>query len=251
MELKITSTIEIENKTYKVDFRKGHNLSLKINNYTAKAWYCGNVKFEPVVMGDFVGAIKNGAPVNFRNILFNPHGNTTHTECFSHISDEDITIDNVLNKNFFLSKLVSITPETKNNGDEIITLKQIEEIYLENIEALIVRTLPNLKEKKHKNYTETNPPYFEPEALSHIIKQGVKHLLIDLPSVDKERDQGALLAHKYFWNKEIENYKERTITEFIFVDDYIEDAFYLLHLTFPLFKSDASPSIPIIYKILM
>jgi hypothetical protein len=31
-------------------------------------------------------------------------------------------------------------------------------------------------------------------------ESGIQHLLIDLPSVDKEKDEGKLLAHKAFWN---------------------------------------------------
>jgi hypothetical protein len=57
-----------------------------------------------------------------------------------------------------------------------------------------------LAAKKHTNYSNTNPPYLS-ESAAHLIKNsGVQHLLIDLPSVDREEDEGKLLAHKAFWN---------------------------------------------------
>jgi hypothetical protein len=37
------------------------------------------------------------------------------------------------------------------------------------------------------------------EAAAGFIREcGIQHLLIDLPSVDKEKDEGKLLAHKAF-----------------------------------------------------
>jgi kynurenine formamidase len=38
------------------------------------------------------------------------------------------------------------------------------------------------------------------DAALFLHESGIKHLLIDLPSVDKEKDEGKLLAHKAFWN---------------------------------------------------
>ncbi len=45
----------------------------------------------------------------------------------------------------------------------------------------------------------------------------MKHLLIDLPSVDKENDQGKLLAHKAFWDYNGEQRMDATITEFVYI----------------------------------
>ena len=54
-------------------------------------------------------------------------------------------------------------------------------------------------------------------------ESGIQHLLIDLPSVDKEKDKGELLAHKAFWNVTDVNTLnddarlDCTITEMIFI----------------------------------
>jgi kynurenine formamidase len=121
--------------------------------------------------------------------------------------------------------------------------------------ALVIRTLPNQKEKKSRKYSNTNPPYLSEEAAIFIRESEIQHLLIDLPSVDKEHDEGKLLAHKAFWNvKDTHNLNSdarlnATITEMIYVPDEIEDGNYILNLQIASFENDASPSKPLLYKI--
>ncbi len=85
--------------------------------------------------------------------------------------------------------------------------------------------------------------------MEYLVELGIEHLLIDLPSVDKEKDNGALLAHKTFWNYDGELRKSATITEFIFVPNHILDGTYFLNLQVAPFENDASPSRPVLYKI--
>ena len=156
--------------------------------------------------------------------------------------------------------MISITPESI-NGDLLITKSQIETCLRKNSldaeasSALIIRTLPNLESKKHKKYSKTNPPYLSEEAAIFIREIGIQHLLIDLPSVDREEDEGKLLAHKAFWNvKDVNNLTEDarmncTITEMIYVNDEVEDGSYILNLQIASFENDASPSKPVLYAI--
>jgi len=115
--------------------------------------------------------------------------------------------------------------------------------------------LPNEKEKKSRKYSNTNPPYLSEDAAIFIRESEIQHLLIDLPSVDREHDEGKLLAHKAFWNvtnTETLNDDARlnaTITEMIYVPDEITDGDYILNLQIASFENDASPSKPILYKI--
>jgi hypothetical protein len=73
--------------------------------------------------------------------------------------------------------------------------------------------------------------------------------------VDREEDEGKLLAHKAFWNvKDVNNLNtdarlDCTITELIFVDDTIQDGSYVLNLQMASFENDASPSKPILYSV--
>jgi kynurenine formamidase len=110
--------------------------------------------------------------------------------------------------------------------------------------------LPNTKEKLSRQYSHTNPPYFTEEAMMYLVENEVLHLLVDLPSVDKEKDDGALLAHKAFWGIGQTLRPQATITEFIYVSHKIIDGEYLLELQLAPFENDASPSRPVLYQLL-
>jgi kynurenine formamidase len=116
------------------------------------------------------------------------------------------------------------------------------------IEALIIRTLPNTKDKRSKNYSDTNPPYLDLSVIELIESFGIQHLLVDMPSVDRESDEGKLAFHHAFWNVP-ENPNDKTITELIYVNDEITDGLYILEMQMAPFENDASPSRPVLYKI--
>ena len=243
---------------FEVDLSKPIDISIPLTNTDENpiAWYLEKPEIEPVVFGDWIGSVEKGASTNFNNVFFNPHGHGTHTECLGHITREFYSINQSLKQFFFLAELVTIEPEMKGE-DWVITKNQIENSLQGNTpEAILIRTLPNFKVKKSLNYSNTNPPYLSEEAARFICESGIQHLLIDLPSVDKEKDEGKLLAHKAFWNvKDINNLNsdarlEATITEMIFVADEIKDGSYLLNLQIASFENDASPSKPILYAFL-
>lgn len=250
----------IENK-YKIDLSKPIDISIPLSNTDENpiAWYIEKPEIEPVVFGDWIGKVSEGSSTNFNNIFFNPHGHGTHTECLGHITREFYSINQCLKQFFFAAELISIIPENI-NGDLVITEESISTALdvtkCVNPEAIIIRTLPNLASKKHKNYSKTNPPYLSEEAAIFIREIGIQHLLIDLPSVDREEDEGKLLAHKAFWNvKDVNNLNDDarlncTITEMIFVENEIQDGSYILNLQIASFENDASPSKPILYKII-
>ncbi|MCX7729524.1 MAG: cyclase family protein, partial [Bacteroidia bacterium] len=189
----------------------------------------------------------------FRNVFFNPHGNCTHTECVGHISAEPTSVFQTLNNYFFKAKLISVLPEYLQNTDTVITKNSlIPHIQNEkHIDALIIRTIPNDEKKLYYNYSNTNPTYLSKEAVEYILEKQVKHLILDLPSVDKEKDDGKLEGHKTFWNYPNEKHSLRTITELAFIPNTILDDWYFLNLQIAPIESDASPSNPVLYRILM
>ncbi|GEL10771.1 Kynurenine formamidase [Flavobacterium glycines] len=242
---------------FEVDLSKPIDISIPLSNTDANpiAWYLDKPEIKPVVFGDWTGSVKEGASTNFNTIVFNPHGHGTHTECLGHITKEFYSINQCLKQFFYFAKLVSVEPEVQ--GEDFVIGKNQLEVLLrgEVVGALIIRTLPNLETKQHQNYSNSNPPYLSEEAAIFIRESGIQHLLIDLPSVDKEHDEGKLLAHKAFWNvKDVSNLNADarlncTITEMIFVPDNVPDGNYLLNLQIASFENDASPSKPILYKI--
>ena len=233
------------------------SIPLTNNEQNPIAWYQNTPEIAPVTMGDWIGKVSEGkSSTNFNNIFFNPHAHGTHTECLGHITRDFYSINQCLKQFFFTAELISVEPKAIGE-DLVITKEQIEETLHCNVstEAIIIRTLPNSESKKHLNYSNTNPPYLEEAAAIFIREKGIQHLLIDLPSVDKEHDEGKLLAHKAFWNvKDVNNVNKDarfncTITEMIYVNNAVKDGSYILNLQFASFENDASPSKPVLYSL--
>lgn len=246
------TTIHYYNKNYTIDLNAEIDISLPIQQaeQAASAWYCPPPEIRPVMTEHFVGSVQKGGAVNFNNIFFNPHGNGTHTECVGHISKEFYSINQLLKRSFFLAQLISIRPQ-RIARDQIITLEQLKVLLTteKRIEALIVRTLPNLEDKKRRQYTNTNPPFVEAKAMNWLYEQGIRHFLIDTPSVDKEVDGGALAAHHAYWNYPENPRLDATITELVYIDTQVTDGLYFLNLQTAAFENDATPSKPILYRI--
>ncbi|MBP6040467.1 MAG: cyclase family protein [Flavobacterium sp.] len=250
-------------KNRSIDLSKPIDISIPITNdeHNPIAWYQNAPEIKPVVMGDWIGKVSEGkSSTNFNNLLFNPHAHGTHTECLGHITKEFYSINQSLKEFFFWATLISVQPENVGE-DEVISKAQIEKAlksfqHLEmKPEAIVIRTLPNETSKKSFKYSNTNPPYMSEAAALFLRECGIQHLLIDLPSVDKEKDDGKLLAHKAFWNvTDVNQLNEDarlscTITEMIFVPNEVADGIYLLNLQIASFENDASPSKPILYSI--
>lgn len=245
------ATIQYNSKKIQIDLSKPIDISIPIraSKNNVNAWYIEEPKIEPVKDGEWTASVKDGACINFNNISFNPHAHGTHTECVGHITERVHSVNQNLTQFFFLAEVITIAPEML-NGDFVISLKQLKfAIGNKKREAIVIRTIPNTKEKLTAQYSHTNPPYLMEEAAIYLREKGVKHLLIDLPSVDKEKDECQLLAHNAFWNTKGKLRMDATITEFIYVPNQVLDGAYFLNLQIAPFENDASPSKPILYKI--
>ena len=110
--------------------------------------------------------------------------------------------------------------------------------------------MPNSKTQLTKNYNTNNNAFLSNEAIYYLKSIGVKNLIVDLPSIDRYDDGGLLGNHKIFWDINKKECNNNTITELAYINDKIKDGEYLLSLNIMNLKLDASPSRPIIYKIL-
>lgn len=232
------------------DLSTGFDVSLPITTdpSATKAWYVDPPVMEPVRLGSWVGSVAEGGSVNFRSVVFNPHGHGTHTETVGHIAPKLYSINRYLTSWFFLCQLVTIEP-VEEGEDLVLPKAAFEHLPNGTVEAIAIRTLPNEPSKKTKNYSNANPPYLSAEAALMLREKGIKHLLIDLPSVDKEVDGGELKAHKAFWNYPAKPRLDATITELIYVSGEIADGEYLLNLQVAAFENDASPSRPVLHPL--
>ncbi len=245
------ASIQYNSNKYKIDFSQPIDISIPLiaSKQNVNAWYIDEPKIEPVQIEDWIASVAKGSPVNFNNIQFNPHAHGTHTECVGHITKKVHSINQNLNQFFFLAEVITVAPE-KLNDDFVISKKQVQfALGNKKRDAVVIRTMPNTKEKLSMQYSNTNPTYLLEETANYLKKKGVKHLLIDLPSVDKEKDEGKLLAHNAFWNTTGKLRLDATITEFIFVPNNVVDGTYFLNLQIAPFENDATPSKPVLYEV--
>ncbi|PWH83547.1 metal-dependent hydrolase [Algibacter marinivivus] len=246
------ATIQYNSRKLQVDLSKPLDISMPLvsSKKNVNAWYIDAPKIEPVRDGEWIASVKEGADINFNNIQFNPHAHGTHTECVGHITDKVHSINKNLKTFFFLAEVVTVAPE-KEGEDYVISKKQLQFALGNKMrDAIVIRTIPNTREKLSKQYSNTNWPYLKADAVKFLVNKGIKHLLIDLPSIDRERDGGELMGHNIFWNTKGQLRLDSTITELIYVSNKIEDGQYFLNLQIAPFENDASPSKPVLYKVI-
>jgi kynurenine formamidase len=226
----------------------------------------------PMQSGDFIGDTKQGGSCNADNITLNAHCNGTHTESIHHIVDESINIGRNLSNTLSSCLVVTLSPilasATKDSykpvledNDKVIDLAMLKQAInlktLLQVESLVIRTLPNSRDKLSCSYDESHQPvFFTKQAMTWLAKTQLTHLLVDFPSVDRMNDDGLLTNHHIYWKVKAREHKfnaesktERTITEMIYVKDSIEDGLYCLNLQVPAFDLDAAPSRPLLYPI--
>lgn len=243
--------LEIQGKAFIADLSHAYDISIPIRHggENPNAFYAPPVDIDPLRAGDFIGSLEAGSPVNFKNLRINPHGNGTHTETCAHIFSGGKAIGEVASRVPMIAYLHSALPTRLENGDRIISLESITDIDFSGASAFILRTLPNDDTKLKRSYSGSNPPYCDASLLKGLKEANIEHFLLDLPSVDREEDGGALAAHKAFWGIPDQPRLKATITEMIYVPDEVPDGWYLLNLQVLNLMMDASPSRPIIYPL--
>jgi len=212
------------------------------------------------------------ALVNVDTLTMCVHGTGTHTECIAHVTAERLlSFGDPLSEvilPFYGATLINVSPrllgdteDTYKGGkqDDLVLDKQsivqaVEKCHkhlclderLFFSEAFVIRSnyrVPFLR------YTGMNQPYLTKEAITFlgILKETV-HLIIDLPTVDREVSE-ELVVHNTFFGVGTANEPQRYITEFAAGGpSEIPDGLYLLNLQTPSFSNvDAVPSKPILF----
>lgn len=255
-------TLTIDDNAYRFDAAGGIDISipLQFGGEQPNAFYLPRAEAHVAEGRDFVGDTRRGGSCNCETITLNPHGNGTHTECVGHLSTNRIAVSEVLRESFILAQLISVRTEEDGQGGDCIgregILNSTFNVQDSPVGGLIIRTLPNGESKKRAEWSGHNPPYLSADAAHFIRSLGVDHLLVDLPSLDREDDPN-LTAHRIFWNLPEQGQVEgevtdgRTITEMIYVPDEVLDGLYLLNLQVPPFLLDAAPSRPLLYPLLV
>jgi kynurenine formamidase len=262
----------MENEEYRIDNYGSVDLSipLKFNGPQPNAYGVENASSKACEAGRLVGDTRRGGSCNFEQYTLIPHCNGTHTECVGHITHERISVRDCLQDVFIPAVLISVAPVNggETGNDPLISKDSIEKglrgivnpkSKIQNPKsgsALLIRTFPNDDSKLSRIYLDDIPPYFTTEAMEYIVELGIKHLLVDMPSIDRIYDEGKLANHRIFWNVAPGSFEvnensrvNNTITELIYVPNEVEDGNYMLNLQIAPFESDAAPSRPVIFKI--
>jgi len=243
------------------------SIPLRFNGAQPNAFGVEAARAKACECGDLLGDTRRGGSCNFEQITLIPHCNGTHTECVGHLTHERITVRECLTDIFISSQLITVEPVPARDcgdsyavafgvGDVVITRRLLEtHIPAALRAALVIRTLPNDDSKLTRRYDDRMPPYFTTEAMELIASLGFRHLLVDLPSIDRMSDDGMLSNHRIFWNVAQRSFetnpqtrRNSTVTELIFAPNEIPDGEYILNLQIAPFESDASPSRPILFK---
>lgn len=208
-----------------------------------RAWGAPPVKVQPVAYGNWIGAVKAGAAINFYDISLNPHGNGTHTEGYGHLSPEHESVNAQLRSWHCLAQLSWVEPHATSQGLMI----RREDLHLASwpseAEALVLAVSMRFPQ----DFSGAGAPFLEPALANWLREQGVKHLLTNLPSVDPEEDGGALAAHKAYWNYPEAPRSDATITELARIPDHLKEGIYWLNLQVAPIHNDAAPSRPVLY----
>ena len=266
-----------------VDLSQPRDISIRLNLHDPaaqpNAFGLPRASATPFEAGDFVGATARGGSANCSDVTLNPHGNGTHTECVGHIVDDPIPVADILEDTLVLALVVSVPlrgleesgegyDATSAPDDRVVTAADLRraislaeaaaEAAAEDLapDALVVRTLPNDEAKRRRDWSGDDPPYLTSDAMLLIRQAGYKHLLVDLPSVDRADDGGLLPNHHVFWDVPLGTSRvvnvpsPHTITEMIYVPDGIADGLWALTIQIPDFLLDAAPSRPRLFAIL-
>jgi len=209
--------------------------------------------------GGFEGAVSRGASCNCRRITLVPHCNGTHTESASHLTLAQRPLHEFLPAGPMPAVLVTVAPEPAGHagedslpmpraGDRLISRSALRAalagIATQQPHALLLRT--------GTHWQDAAPPYLSRQLAQELVELGIRHLVTDLPSVDRLEDDGLLTAHRIFFglpagSTELEQASrpDATITELASFPAALRDGPCAVQIQIPAWHGDAVPSRPL------
>lgn len=200
----------------------------------------------PFAAGTFVGDTAAGGSCNCRGLRLHPHGDGTHTESAQHIDAAAPHIAQVAPTRPQRAVLLTVPPHVRPDGESVVeaadVARALKHVPAEFLEAVVLRTRPA---PGYHRWSGANPPWLAPETLELLADAGVEHLVLDLPSVDREDDGGRLTAHHRWWAGT--RARRATITEMAHIPAALADGPGLLFLGIAPLATDAAPSRPVFF----
>jgi kynurenine formamidase len=232
-----------------------------------------------VEAGSFVGDVRRGGSCNCETHHLTPHADGTHTEGPGHLTAARSPVR--MSEPMCVALLVRVTPRPLGDvADDVSGNHRHDDLVVDDVSvrdaidaavqastvapwlpaprALIIATGSGAA-RRQARFSGQNPPYLTVDAAIAIRERGFMHLLVDLPSIDREDDGGLLAAHRAFFDVPIGLGADtatatgplplplpRTVTELIAVDDDVAVGLYALFLQVAPIEADAAPSRPVI-----
>jgi arylformamidase len=269
----VHARVRVDDREVGIDLSCPVNLAVELDFAGAQPRHFGAPRassrpFEVPAFG-FNGSVERGASCNCAVMVLIPHCNGTHTECAGHLTRERLDAWRLAPRGLTPAVLLSVEPEAAgaestepppHQNDRLITARALERSWPRELpfapRAAIIRTLPNDAGKRTRDYSGQNPAYLSREAAQLLVAREIAHLIVDVPSIDRARDEGHLTAHRIFFGLPravaelaAATRPEATVTELAYIPDDAGDGAYLLELQVPALSGDAVPSRPLLYRL--
>jgi len=218
------------------------------------SFYLPKPKLETFRSGDqFIGDVDKGGSCNVDIITYVPH-NVTHAETSSHVTrygENAVTLNKIPAEYLTGIALLIDLSDLPDEPGSLISRQHIESKLEQNnlpITMLAVKTgasgLPADYDFSGKNYMAVTP---EAAAAVHDYSPGdsrIDCLLLDLPSIDPEEDEGKLSAHRAIFGlpetgHDMTDAEMRLLVE---LADFsaLEEGYYYVVITLPRFETNAA-----------
>lgn len=206
-----------------------------------------------VSLGRFHGKVAEGGPVNCSTVDdLNPHV-VTHVEGAGHLRASAEPIASLLTRWLLPARVLSVPPDLRPDGDRVVESDRLAPLLREGdpfLEAVVLRTRSMPEGRTGFDYSGTNPPYLSAQAASLLRQRGTRVLAVDLPSLDREMDQGRLEAHRAFLAEPASAPEtQRAVCELIQIPEEVIDGPYLLLLVPLRWELDATPVRPLLFPV--
>jgi kynurenine formamidase len=249
-----------------VDGARDLSVPVRFDDDAGRAFQLGPARTAAVAGGGFVGDVRRGGSCNCETHTLTPHGDGTHTEGPGHLLASRLPVQ--VPAPLVVAALVRVTPRAladsddlvagNHRGDDLVVDRAALEDALSAIDrrglsptAIVVATASGAL-RRTQRFSGTNPPYFTHDAALFCRQQGFDHVVVDLPSLDREDDGGLLSAHRAFFDlppgaKDVDVVPApRTVTELAAIDDDIAPGVHGLLLQVAPIVADAAPSRPLL-----
>jgi arylformamidase len=255
--------------TPRVDFRAAVSLALPLDFDGPQPQHFGAPRATSTAFhsGDFEGDVARGSSCNCSSVTLIPHCNGTHTESVSHLTLQQRPLHTFVPVAPMPALLLTVEPQdaatsgedsepAPQAGDQMITraglLAAWQRCGNDARHPAAVATPCVLLLRTRAATAGPNPAYLSRQLMQEIVARGIRHLVVDLPSVDRSEDEGHLTAHRLFFGLPAGSIDHAqatradcTITELAHFPRQLADGPCALQLQLPAFSGDAVPSRPV------